>query len=828
MRSLRSVLLVLLTLATACGDCESPPSVDTSDAGPDADASMDTDAAVTPDANMPCGNGTLDDAETCDDGNAITERCAYGESSCTVCDATCNTVAGAIAFCGDGVVDLADGEQCEGESALCDAECMLTCADAGAEYAGLLSTGCYLYFATERTRDDAETACVDIGGHLVAYERDAEWTTVSRDLADNDVSSGFIGLSLDENGVGTAWTNGAAFDPDAVDLDVETDEASGDCTAGNDESWWRAECLDARGYLCELGTCGDGVVFANEECDDANAVAADGCDPNCRLTGCGNGVVTAGEDCDDGNLVDGDGCDATCLFPCGSGLGADRAVRTSRGCTLFFDEAATHDEAEATCAGAGARLPDIASAAEHDAFIALARESSAFWGVMWLGLDDVETEDTFVWDSGLPLDYTKWATGQPFAGPNVFDCVSISSWGGWLNVGCTSSYPFACEIETCGNGILDGEDACDDGNLVSGDGCDRTCMLTGCGSGVITEGEDCDDGNTADGDTCPSTCVFPCGQGSGADAAYLTPLGCHMRFDRPLSFSAARTSCESVSASLVRIDDTYENGFVRALATAGSGIWIGLSDEASEGMFVWTDGTPATFLGFTGNEPNDTTHSENCGELTAGGGWNDLSCNGTRPYVCEIATCGNGVLDANEDCDEADAVNGDGCDVNCSFSVCGNGIRTGLEACDDGNLVDGDGCESDCTFVCGAGAPSGVTAAFAAEGRCYEKLSTSLAWADAEAACVVIGAHLVAITSEAERDRVLGYGAGDHYLGLNDEALEGSFVWSSGEAVTYTAWAVGEPNNSNNEDCATMNAEGGWNDLRCTEQRRPFCESALP
>ena len=57
---------------------------------------------------MPCGNGALDDAETCDDGNAITERCAYGESSCTVCDATCNEVAGAIAFCGGGTVDFAD------------------------------------------------------------------------------------------------------------------------------------------------------------------------------------------------------------------------------------------------------------------------------------------------------------------------------------------------------------------------------------------------------------------------------------------------------------------------------------------------------------------------------------------------------------------------------------------------------------------------------------------------------------------------------------------------------------------------------------------------
>jgi len=59
---------------------------------------------------------------------------------------------------------------------------------------------------------------------------------------------------------------------------------------------------------------------------------------------------------------------------------------------------------------------------------------------------------------------------------------------------------------SCPNGTLDPRESCDDGNLVSGDGCDTNCTLTGCGNGVLTAGEDCDDGNMDDDDACPATC----------------------------------------------------------------------------------------------------------------------------------------------------------------------------------------------------------------------------------------------------------------------------------------------------------------------------------
>lgn len=60
-----------------------------------------------------CGNAIVETGEDCDDGNTTTETCTYGESSCTVCDATCSSVAGATSYCGDSVIDAANGETCD-------------------------------------------------------------------------------------------------------------------------------------------------------------------------------------------------------------------------------------------------------------------------------------------------------------------------------------------------------------------------------------------------------------------------------------------------------------------------------------------------------------------------------------------------------------------------------------------------------------------------------------------------------------------------------------------------------------------------------------------
>ena len=62
--------------------------------------------------------------------------------------------------------------------------------------------------------------------------------------------------------------------------------------------------------------------------------------------------------------------------------------------------------------------------------------------------------------------------------------------------------------ERCGNGIVDGHEACDDGNGVEGDGCRSDCTLPRCGDGLVDSGEECDDGNLIDNDECTNWCAL--------------------------------------------------------------------------------------------------------------------------------------------------------------------------------------------------------------------------------------------------------------------------------------------------------------------------------
>jgi hypothetical protein len=109
-------------------------------------------------------------------------------------------------------------------------------------------------------------------------------------------------------------------------------------------------------------------------------------------------------------------------------------------------------------------------------------------------------------------------------------------------------------------------------------------------------------------------------------------------------------------------------------------------------------------------------------------------------------------------------------------------------------------------------------------GHDYFLLEAS-SWTDAEAAAVVLGGHLATIRNQAEQDWVYStfaaYGGLNRslWIGLNDAASEGTFVWVSGEPVTYSDWGGGEPNNSGGiEDyvhmwCPNSGAPGRWNDL---------------
>jgi cysteine-rich repeat protein len=166
-------------------------------------------------------------------------------------------------------------------------------------------------------------------------------------------------------------------------------------------------------------TCGDGTLQIGEVCDDGNKTNGDGCSATCQiefLANCGDGRSNAGEECDDANVRDGDGCSALCRFEngaCGNGR-----LET----------------------GLGEQCDD--------------------------------------------------------ANRNSGD-------------GCSSS----CKIEPtleCGDGTLQAQsEQCDFGDRNSNgpSTCRLNCLLPYCGDGILDFNEQCDDGNNLAGDVCSPLCI---------------------------------------------------------------------------------------------------------------------------------------------------------------------------------------------------------------------------------------------------------------------------------------------------------------------------------
>ncbi len=79
----------------------------------------------------------------------------------------------------------------------------------------------------------------------------------------------------------------------------------------------------------------------------------------------------------------------------------------------------------------------------------------------------------------------------------------------------------------CGNGIVEGNEECDDGNDIPGDGCEPGCVNTPvCGNEIVESGETCDDGNTEPGDGCDENCQVEQSEGECGNGIVERPELC--------------------------------------------------------------------------------------------------------------------------------------------------------------------------------------------------------------------------------------------------------------------------------------------------------------
>ncbi len=303
---------------------------------------------------------------------------------------------------------------------------------------------------------------------------------------------------------------------------------------------------------CTITACGNGIVTTGEQCDDANSLTGDGCLPNCTIEYCGDGVLNNnGETCEDGNTVSGDGCSSDCrdedLLCGGDGCTMFSTSTTTQGAMGGFNGADAICAARAAVAGLPGRYIAWLGSRDYQGTSArgrLAPASGPFvrtcGGSIATDLDDLldgSISNPIQCDeNGNSVSATGVWTGTAADGEPNYSCSDWTTTAGqgasgdesasgpaWTQLGdasglrsCSDPRRLYCVEQenppTCGNGILEQGEICDDGNIVNGDGCNDSC--SDCGDGIVGPTEACDDGDATEGDGCDTNCTLSaCGNG---------------------------------------------------------------------------------------------------------------------------------------------------------------------------------------------------------------------------------------------------------------------------------------------------------------------------
>ena len=521
---------------------------------------------------------------------------------------------------------------------------------------------------------------------------------------------------------------------------------------------------------------------------------------------------------------------------------------------VFTDESVTWNEAQSRCeASFSSDLASVHSDADTDQLVALAGGIET----IWIGYTDSASEDAFVWTDGTPSDYENWRAGEPSDDGGAEHCTHMytsdpAELGLWNDFRCDATYGFsgyACNMEVRPlaepNGGTAENCATIYPEIIDLVGYPGRWNDTWC--------------HASDRDyACQTTA-------SGGCAAGWTPMAdgarCVRVFDDTSeSWFTANATCATYGGSLVSVLSREDNNqlfdLMSDLPLIGE-IWIGYSDEDTEGEWAWSGGEISGFTNWRGD--TDLTCVIDVPSTDADEDTIDYSfawdVDGTDYTETETTTYeGDSIPNAVLSYDElwtCEVTPDDGDDSgpfgtasflveNCDLDDDGyEAVVCGGYDCDDSDPTVhplagdtfGDGIDSDCD--------SKDCEADFHDGTYFAYCSKEEAWhiSDLRSMCSDMGYDGLATVRNASDNVFLtdfvpsptGF-----IVGGNDIASEGTWVWDSGYPMSFTNWASGEPNNGGGEEhCLALHGAGHgggwdyqWNDTLCshTGAIRYVCE----
>jgi hypothetical protein len=123
-------------------------------------------------------------------------------------------------------------------------------------------------------------------------------------------------------------------------------------------------------------------------------------------------------------------------------------------------------------------------------------------------------------------------------------------------------------------------------------------------------------------------------------SSFLVDSVTYTLFHMPAGWSNAQSMCRSWGLELAAIVSESQASQLNSQFKTAFGVdesyWVGLSDSAQEGTFVWADGSANMYLRWSPSEPNGTT-LENCVLVQSqlNGTWADAACSTKKPFICK-------------------------------------------------------------------------------------------------------------------------------------------------------------------------------------------------
>ncbi|XP_058675062.1 macrophage mannose receptor 1-like isoform X1 [Ammospiza caudacuta] len=215
---------------------------------------------------------------------------------------------------------------------------------------------------------------------------------------------------------------------------------------------------------------------------------------------------------------------------------------------------------------------------------------------VWIGMNDINRESTFLWADGSTVSYTNWVNGAPEKQQSYFDyyefervtddaletdCVFImKSDGRWRDDSCDNERGYVCQMNSLPS--------------------QPELPTTNPASGFTRYG----------------------------DSSY-SIISSEMQWEE------ARRNCQNKSADLASISDAYIHSFLWIqMLKYGKPVWIGLNSNMTGGYYKWTNNWKTRYTKWAAGEPKENNA---CVYLDLDGTWKTASCDESYFSVCMIS-----------------------------------------------------------------------------------------------------------------------------------------------------------------------------------------------